>query len=774
MNNSQQQQFINDMLMESHEGLDRFDSELLILEKGQCASETLHSIFRIIHTLKGTSGCLGFKRIQKLAHAGESLLDLVRNGKLEVRGEMISQLLSMSDALREMLRCIEKDGTDGDRDYEELAGVLRSLQEAPKPVVAAPVPEPEAAPAGYGLFEDEPQEAAPGAAAEAPQPVDPATESQPAAVADPAPSNSRASSSVQGQNSAAQPSVVPAQGQQGTSAAESSIRVDIGLLDKLMNLVGELVLARNQIVQSTTNAADGGLGSAAQRIDIITTELQESVMKTRMQPIGSIWGKYPRIVRDVATELGKSVRLEMEGQDTELDRSIIEAVKDPLTHIIRNSVDHGIETPALRSAAGKDPEGLLHLRAFHEGGQVNIEVSDDGAGIDVRKVRAKAVERGAISQEQASRMTDREAMSLVFLPGLSTAERITNVSGRGVGMDVVKTNIERIGGSIDIQSSLGEGTTLRIKIPLTLAIIPALIVTSCGERFAIPQVSLVELVRLDVERSDRGVENIFDAPVYRLRGKLLPIVFLNRVLCLKEPKEAGSSSSRLLVLKAGEKQFGLVVDSVNDTQEIVVKPLSRHLKGLPVFAGATIMGDGRVALILDVFGLALHARVVAGAGEAHANEGGAQLSSLPADVASRQSLLLFGLGSGSRLAVPLSSVGRLEKFQTGRIEREGGRDVVQYRGRIMPLLDLSALLEGSSRDRTLAEVPVVVYRSGDANVGLMISRIEDIVEESLNLENKGRRPGIVGSAVIQGRVTEIVDVAALLNPAGRSSERSLS
>ena len=545
------------------------------------------------------------------------------------------------------------------------------------------------------------------------------------------------------------------------SAADSGIRVDISLLDRLMNLVGELVLARNQIVQNTTgNAADGALSAAAQRLNIITTELQEGVMKTRMTPIAGIWAKYPRIVRDVSSELGKSVRLEMEGQETELDRSIIEAIKDPLTHIIRNSIDHGVESPEKRRAAGKAEEGLLHLRAFHEGGQVNIEISDDGAGINAARVKAKAIEKDLITADQASRLTEREAMNLIFLPGLSTADKITNVSGRGVGMDVVKTNIEKIGGSVDIQSSLGEGTTLRIKIPLTLAIIPALVITSSTERFAIPQVSLVELVRLDTDQAHKSIEYIFDAPVYRLRGKLLPLVYLNQILKLDETK-ARSKAANIVVLKAGEQQFGLVVDDVNDTQEIVVKPLGKHLKGLSVFAGATIMGDGRVALILDVFGLAQHAHVVAQNSESSSSDSsGAHAATV--DHADRQSILIFSLGTENRLAMPLSSVGRLEKFSQDKVEREGPREVVQYRGQIMPLVHVAEVLGLRSNRSPGAELPVVVYRNGNRNLGLVVGKIEDIIDDSVVLENQRQRAGILGSAVIQGRVTEMIDVPSIV------------
>ena len=379
-----------------------------------------------------------------------------------------------------------------------------------------------------------------------------------------------------------------------------------------MTLVGELVLARNQIVQYSGTLEDPAFLGTAQRLNLLTTELQAGVMKTRMQPIGTIWSKLPRIVRDMAVACGKKVRIDMDGQETELDKTIIEAIRDPLIHMVRNAVDHGIEPPDRRAALGKPAEGRLRLHAFHEGGKVIIEIADDGAGIDGGRVREKAVRVGLIAAEQAARLSDRELVGLVFLPGFSTTERVTHFSGRGVGMDVVRTNVEKIGGTVDLESHPGRGTTVKMKIPLTLAIIPALTVTTGGDRYAIPQVNLLELVRLEGERADRGIERIGDAPVYRLRGDLLPLVYLDRELQVETARPAGGDVY-IVVLQADDRQFGLVVDDIHDTEEIVVKPLQKQLKGIPVLSGATIMGDGRVALILDVLGLAQRANVVSGA-----------------------------------------------------------------------------------------------------------------------------------------------------------------
>jgi two-component system chemotaxis sensor kinase CheA len=546
-----------------------------------------------------------------------------------------------------------------------------------------------------------------------------------------------------------------------------------------MTLVGELVLARNQIMQFSSSQADDGFLGTVQRLNLLTTELQAHVMKTRMQPIGNIWSKFPRVVRDLAVACGKQVRIETEGQETELDKTIIEAIRDPLTHLVRNAVDHGIEPPADRQNRGKAAEGRLSLHASHEGGKVIIEIADDGAGIDPQRVRARAVQAGAVTAEQAARLSDQEAVNLIFLPGLSTAERVTQFSGRGVGMDVVRTNVEKIGGTVDVESRLGRGTTVRMKIPLTLAIIPALTVTSGGDRYAIPQVSLLELVRLEGEQARRGIEHIHGAPVYRLRGNLLPLVHLHRVLQV-EPERSDQQEVNIVVLQADDRQFGLVVDAIRDTEEIVVKPLQKQLKGINVFAGATIMGDGRVALILDVLGLAQRGHVVAGVRERALGERASAVTEAGSD---RQALLLFATRDGGRLAIPLPLVARLEEFPRSALERAGPQDVVQYRGEILPLVHVARALHrrrgadnGRSRPRRRGHpgrpagdgdtVPVVVYAGKGRQVGLVVDRILDIVEEAVVSRSPAGRPGVLFTAVIQGRVTEFLDVEGLLGAAG--------
>jgi two-component system chemotaxis sensor kinase CheA len=548
--------------------------------------------------------------------------------------------------------------------------------------------------------------------------------------------------------------------------------VGVTLLDRLMNLVGELVLARNQLLQFSNGTQDAGFQALSQRMNLIASELQEEVMRTRMQPIGNLWSKFPRTVRDLALSCGKEVRVEMEGKETDLDRTIIEAIKDPLTHLVRNAVDHGIESPEARKRAGKDPVGRLILRAFHAGGQVNIEITDDGAGLDLERIRRKAIERGLVPADQAARMQDRDIFNLIFLPGFTTAEKVSNVSGRGVGMDVVKTNVEKIGGTVDVHSTAGLGTTVKVKIPLTLAIIPALMVISGGERFAIPQVSLLELVRLEAGETGKGIEMVHGAPVHRLRGRLLPLVYLNRELEIAP--EAGShapadAATNIVVVQADGREFGLVVDEITDTEEIVVKPLGKQLKGISAYSGATIMGDGRVALILDILGLAQRARVIGEASESSPKDNEReteQVGRKEEETAGQQTLLLVQCGDQGRMAIPLSLVARLEEFPRTAIEFAGEQEVTQYRGQIMPLIRLSRILKLSSNEAANGDgngpMQVVVYSEAGRSVGLIVERIVDIVDEKLVVQNPAQRRGILGSSVIQKRVTDLLDVPSVV------------
>ncbi len=740
---------IREFLVESHENLSRLDQDLVELEKHPRDAGLLGSIFRTIHTIKGACGFLAFTTLEKITHQAETLLSQLRDGKRELNPALVSLILETVDATRQVLAAIEANGKEGSQAFEDLTGRLRAAAELPVP------------------------------AAKPPAPVELAAIVAPAPKAEP----------VVAQKAAPLPQVVPSQleaeeerrkgedrrkeedrraddgrreedVERHSAAVDANIRVGVGLLDKLMDLVGELVLTRNQILQYNTEREDVALNATSQRLNLITTELQEGVMKTRMQPIGVVWNKFPRVVRDMAVSLGKQIQLDMDGAETELDRTIIEAIKDPLMHLVRNSCDHGIELPDVRVRAGKPSQGRLTLRAFHEGGQVNIEIADDGAGIDVERVKSKAIEKGLLRPEQADKLSDREAHNLIFLPGFSTAQAVTNISGRGVGMDVVKSHIEKIGGIVDLFSRGGEGSTVKIRIPLTLAIIPGLVVTCGGERFVIPQVSLLELIRLEGDTAGKHIEYVHGTPVYRRRGSLLPITYLNEVLRLKAADRSEAVS--MVVLQAEDRQFGLVVDGINDTQEIVVKPLGKQLKGITLYAGATIMGDGRVALILDVLGIGQcsgvfdESREQARSAEKEKNQAELEIE--------KQRLLLFRAGSFDRLAVPLSLVARLEEFPLSAIEHAGGGQVVQYRNGILPLVSLREVLEsGVPGPSEVADpVQVVVFNDGDRSVGMVVDEIVDVVEEAAKVRKKSDRKGLLGSAVVGKRVTDFLDLNAVI------------
>jgi two-component system chemotaxis sensor kinase CheA len=751
------QEAAKEFLVESHENLDQLDTDLVGLEKSAAPGEALGRIFRTLHTIKGSCAFLSFPHLEALTHAGENLLGKLRDGKLALSPPVTDELLRMVDAVRKLLASIENAGHDGSEDNRDLIARLNRLASG-QPVAGTIVARHHQAPPISGAssldFELSEDVAAPALGSATP------------------PSDSELT-------------VAP----DVSAVYDASVRIHVDLLDKLMTIAGEIVLARNQILQYSQQHGDPSFQNTCRQLNLITTELQEHVMKTRLQPIGNVWNRFPRLVRDAAHACAKKVRLEAEGSETELDKTLIEAVRDPLTHLVRNAIDHGIEPPERRRAAGKPEEGCVRLRAYHEGGQVNVEISDDGGGIDPDRVKHRALEQGLITTEQANRMSTQTLLGLIFLPGFSTAPTVTTLSGRGVGMDVVKTNIEKIGGSVDVQSAVGQGTKVRIRIPLTLAIIKVLVVTSAGDRYAIPQVSLLELVRLEGEQARRGIELIHDAPVYRLRGHLLPLVYLRRQLRsepapLRGTQGRGSPSDNgeinIVVLQADDRQFGLVVDAVHDTEEIVVKPLQKQVKGISAFAGATIMGDGKVALILDVLGIAQGAKVVTGAREHTLSEPPTGASEPSAD---RQTVLLFATQAGGRMAIPLSLVDRLEEFPRSAVERVGPQDVVQYRDEILPLIHVSRALrrqrrpgdnrrsdsrrraDGHPAANDISTLQVVVVAGKGRRVGLVVDRILDIAEETLVSRSSAHRPGVLFTAVIQGRVTEFLDVESILRSA---------
>ncbi len=767
---------LREFLTESGEHLDTVDLELVRFEQDPNNQTILRNIFRLVHTIKGTCGFLGLPRLEALAHAAETLMGKFRDG-MPVTSPAVSLILQTLDRIKVILAELERTGGEPAGVDEDLIGALERMSEEPVP---APEPVPVAAPAASGTlvpqvleralkpgevslddleraFRDtavEIEAPAPEALAPmpAPEPVRPAARPEPvrqeAAAA--APAEARRAEPAR---SEPQPA---AESESGPVSKVQTIRVNVDTLEHLMTMVSELVLTRNQLLEIARRHEDGNYKVPLQRLSHVTAELQEGVMKTRMQPIGSAWQKLPRVVRDLSSELGKKIDLVMQGAETELDRQVLEVIKDPLTHMVRNSADHGIESGAERKSAGKPEKGTIRLNAFHEGGTITIEIADDGKGLDLSAIRRKAVERGVATEAEVERMTDAQVAKFIFHAGFSTAKAVTSVSGRGVGMDVVKTNIELIGGTIDIQTQLGAGTTFTIKIPLTLAIVAALIVSAREHRFAIPQVSVLELVRVQ-PGTDHAVERINGSPVLRLRDRLLPIVPVAAMLGLDAPDAPASTDEGFVVVsQVGRQRFGILVDGVFHTEEIVVKPMSSKLRHIPLFSGNTILGDGAVVLIIDPNGVV---RMV-GSGTASGQPGEIEAEAEGDENAGDQAvtLLVFKGGGDALKAVPLSLVTRLEEIDASKIEWVGGRPLIQYRGRLMPLVPADPA-QAMKRDGAQA---LVVFSDGERSMGLVVDEIVDIVDEVLDVELVTERSDLIGSAVVRNRATEIVNIAHYL------------
>jgi two-component system chemotaxis sensor kinase CheA len=735
-------EIVREFVVESYENLDQLDRDLVALEGDSGSRELLSSVFRTIHTIKGTSGFLAFGTLESLTHVGENLLAELRDGKRPMTQRTADVLLRMVDSVRAVLGTIEATGKEGDLDVTGVVADIQSVLDDPtggaaQPAAPAqPAAEPAAAEAPRKRIVRKPAAklAAPAAEPAAPEAVTP----EPAAEAEPEPGPAAA---VEPEAAGREVDEAPVR-----SAAESSIRVDVDVLDALMRHVGELVLARNALNRLAGDTDDPALVRASQRLSLIATELQQGVMKTRMQPIDHVWSKVPRMVRDISTSLGRQVRLEMIGKHTELDRGVLEAIKDPLTHLIRNAIDHGIELPEVRTERGKTAQGTLVLRAYHQGGQVVIEISDDGKGIDPEVIAAKAVERGLRTAAQIESLSAPEILQFLFLPGFSTAEKVTNVSGRGVGMDVVKTKIDAIGGVVDVQSTPGQGTTWRLRIPLTLAIMPALTVVCASETFAIPQVNLLELLAIDESQS--GVDHVGDAPVYRLRGQLLPLVDLRDVL--GRPARDSLVGAVIAVLQADGGRFGLLVDQVRNTEEIVAKPIAAAVKGIGLYAGATLLGDGSVTLILDIPAVARRALEL--------QEAAPDSREVAAQSTTTEQMLVVAVGDDRQIAMPLDAVTRLERLPADVLEQVGGATVMQYRDRITPVVDLAQLLGSGATVRE--ELAVVVCTRGDRTVALVANEVVDIVECSTEDRSDVTGFGLLGSIVVKERVTELLDLQA--------------
>jgi two-component system chemotaxis sensor kinase CheA len=746
---------IREFIVESSENLQRMEQELVLLEREPDNAEIIADIFRTVHTIKGTCGFFDFFGLEELGHAGENLLSRLRDREVAVDSEITDALLALVDGLRKFLANIEADGTEGVVDTAELIGRLSELCDADGQASSKATQKKRGASRRTRKTSTARSRAEPSAADEGSESKSPPRSEAPAEEP-----------IVLGEVAEADPA------EQQLGITTTSVRLDVGLLDNMMSMVGELVLIRNQIVELVAESNNGQIAPVSQRLNMVTSRLQEAVMRTRMQSIDTVFSALPRLARDIAVAGGKRIEMQVEGSDTELDRTIIEAIKDPMIHLVRNAVDHGVERPAARRKAKKTEEGRIALAATHENGQVIISIADDGAGIDAESVRQRALELSLAEPELLRRTSDSDVLQLVFSPGFSTATEVTNVSGRGVGLDVVRNNIERIGGSIDLQSAPKRGTTVRIRLPMTLAIIQALMVRSRGHRFAIPQLSTMELVRLEGDGVGRGIEYMHGAPVYRLRGKLLPVVELGAELGLGEPQttedeRAVSIGNRtIVVLRANERDFGLVVDGVNETQEIVVKPLGHLLRRIRILAGTTILGDGRVALILDVPALAQRSHIISEGAETTLK---AVDDKEPERARERQPLLLFATPDDGRMAIPLNSVAHLDTIDLSAVERAGSQELTQYRGEILPLIHIDASLEERRREprrSSPVDLPeslhVVVYSSNDRKVGLVVDQIIDIVEIEIDLQRPGTRPYVLGTMVIRDRVTEILDVDRLV------------
>jgi two-component system chemotaxis sensor kinase CheA len=753
---------IAEFLAESVENLDQLDQDLVSLEKDPSDREIFTRIFRTIHTIKGTCGFLAFQQLEEVTHVGESLLSRLRDGTLALRPEITTNLLEMIDAVRAILAHIDRTGNEGDEDYSDLVSRLKSFDEEPTADAKGSGGKARATPAKK-------KKSTPKARSSA-QPKEAKPKSKPRAKAPKKPEKPNPPEPKIENTEESDGEVEQLELTSSPAVTESNIRVDVRALDHLMNLVGELVLARNQLVQYLSVSSDSHLVNSSQRLDSVTGELQEAVMRTRMQPISSIWKKLPRFTRDLALKFEKDVEIQLEGEETELDKSVIEAIKGSLLHLVRNAVDHGIESPDERVANGKPRAGTLRLRAHHEGGNVVIEVRDDGRGLDHKKILTRGVKAGLVDEAGAETLKQREIEALIFLPGFSTASTVTNISGRGVGMDVVRANVESMGGSIEIQSEPGESTTFRVKIPLTLAIVSVLLVSAREHRIAIPQASVMELIRLGGEGTELGIEDLNGVPVFRLRGSLLPLVFLDQELGLDDDQGVDQRAN-IIVLQGDDRRFGLVVKAIEDSQEIVVKPLGRILHGVP-FAGATILGDGQIALILDVFRLGLAAGVVS---DVRAHTIASEISAAVEETRAPARLLCLQGADDERIALEFAEVSRLERIPRSSIEEAAGQQVMQYGDEILQLIELQQVLPERRKevrnppspvnDET---VPIVVCTVNGRQIGLLVHRISDIVEEHLKARRPSSREGVRACAVVQERVTEILDLEAVIRLADPS------
>jgi two-component system chemotaxis sensor kinase CheA len=745
---------LREFLTETSESLDTVDNQLVKFEQEPNNAKILDNIFRLVHTIKGTCGFLGLPRLEALAHAAETLMGKFRDG-MPVTAEAVTLILNSIDRIKEILAGLEATQAEPQGADQDLIVQLHEMVERGKLAMATQVasdaPVLPAMEQGTLVFQVLERKLRPGEVS-----LDELERAFRETATEVAPVAAIAAAGAGASPKA--PKLSPKKAiaedvSESDRVANQSIRVNVDTLEHLMTMVSELVLTRNQLLDISRRNEDTEFKVPLQRLSNVTAELQEGVMKTRMQPIGNAWQKLPRIVRDLSAELGKLIELEMHGADTELDRQVLDLIKDPLTHMVRNSADHGLETPAERLASGKPEQGTIRLSAYHEGGHIIICIADNGRGLNTEKIKAKAVANGLVSEADLEKMTEAQIHKFIFAPGFSTAAAVTPVSGRGVGMDVVRTNIDQIGGTIDVKSVAGEGSSITVKIPLTLAIVSALIVEAAGDRFAIPQLSVVELVRARAN-SEHRIERIKDTAVLRLRNKLLPLVHLKKLLKIDDGSSADPENGFIVVTQVGSQTFGIVVDGVFHTEEIVVKPMSTKLRHIEMFSGNTILGDGAVIMIIDPNGIAKALGTSVDAAHAIAEDNAASRGGCAEQLTS---LLVFRAGTHQPKAVPLGLVTRLEEIAADKIELSNSRYMVQYRDQLMPLVQMAGVAV-----RTSGAQPILVFADDGRSMGLVVDEIIDIVEERLNIEVAGYEAGILGSAVIKGQATEVIDVGHFL------------
>lgn len=759
------QECINDFIEETDENLDALDQTFLRLEKDPSSKDDIDTVFRAIHTIKGGCRLINFTNLERISHIAESMLDMVREGDLALTPNHITLLLKTNDVFRYFVDYIKKNNKEAPQECKPLVSQLEAACEKAdfKPdqldidIIIGNKKEAD--------LVDEKSESSEVEGNDVNEVVKDSEDVAEAVENKEFIEDENKESQVE---TPKQTTVLPTLStddlevddlQQSLSVSNSkesneTIRIDIKRLDSLMDLVGELVLSRNQLKQVSTTIQDPTLQTTVSSISLITSELQEEIVKSRLQPISLLLTKFQRMIRDVAKSLDKKVALTVSGGNTELDRTLLESIKDPLTHILRNAVDHGIETPEQRRSVGKAEEGLVHVSCSHEGGQVVIDIRDDGAGMDVKKIAKKAVSKGLASEAEISKMDDKTIFNFIFNPGFSTAEAVTNISGRGVGMDVVKTNITAIGGQIDLDSELGKGSTIHLQIPLTLAIIPALIVSSGGQTFSVPQANLQELILIE-QRDFGSIENFEGMEVYRLRGQLLPLIRLRPLLGFGDIEDP--THFYIVVLISGEQQYGLIVDKVEDTEEIVVKPLAKFFNNVHIYSGASIMGDGNISLILDVEALGREASISSNKKQTQATMiNRAKVSS---------TALIFNLGNEEIFGIQMSQVSRLEEVKLSEIELSGDQEVIQYRGDILPLVRLSNYMDVDERYDSDV-VSLVVFNVKDREVALVVNEIIDAIDLEGELDNEViEHELILGTMILKKQIVLLLDSVKLFRNA---------